>query len=63
MPFLYLELLFSIAHIEKINEGELGHSRIQIRTQGVKYGRTGFRVLAEIGHSQIQNRPLNTTPP
>ena len=36
--FLYRELLLNIEHIEKVNEGELGHSRILIGTRGPKYG-------------------------
>ena len=36
--FLYRELLFNIEHVEKVNEGELGHSRILIGTRGPKYG-------------------------
>jgi hypothetical protein len=34
--FLVGEMLFNIAHIEKVDEGELG--RILIGTRGPKYG-------------------------
>ena len=37
---------------------KFGHSRIQIRTQGVKCGQHRGPVLAEIGHSRKRIRPL-----
>ena len=47
MLSLVPELLVNIAHIGKVNEDKLAHSRIQLRTLGVKYGKYPRASLAQ----------------
>jgi hypothetical protein len=47
MLSLIPELLVNIAHIGKVNEDKLAHSRIQFGTLGVKYGKYPRASLAQ----------------